>query len=160
PEGMERLFEAFSQADASTTRRYGGTGLGLAISRTFCRLMGGDITVQSTPGAGSTFTIHLPAEAVDTRQEATTEVVSPSRAGGGRGDRSAQPVALVVDDDPAVRELMQRFLAREGYAAVTAPDGPTGLRLAAELHPALITLDVLMPGMDGWTVLTTLKADP
>jgi signal transduction histidine kinase/CheY-like chemotaxis protein len=154
-EQQSRLFEAFSQADAATQARYGGTGLGLALSRAFCRLMGGDISVESTPGEGSTFTLHLRAEALDARQ-----APEPS-APAATADRTTDaPLALVIDDDPAVRDLMQRFLAREGYAVVTAPDGGTGLRLAAELRPALITLDLIMPGMDGWSVLAALKADP
>jgi signal transduction histidine kinase/CheY-like chemotaxis protein len=152
PDQIERLFEEFMQADAATTRRYGGTGLGLALSRRLCRMMGGDITVASEPGRGSTFTIRLPAE-----------VAEPSRAEAPstRGEAAAAPAGtvLVIDDDTAVRDLMSRFLGKEGFRAVTAAGGEEGLRLARELQPDVITLDVLMPGMDGWSVLAALKAD-
>jgi len=156
PEQMGRLFQAFAQADASTTRQYGGTGLGLAITRRFCQMMGGDITVASAPGQGSTFTIRLPAEIVDPKAAATprVEVVPASALPDGT------PTVLVIDDDTTVHDLMQRFLRREGLRMATAASGQEGLRLARELHPAVITLDVMMPGLDGWAVLTALKADP
>jgi signal transduction histidine kinase/DNA-binding response OmpR family regulator len=157
PAQLGKLFQAFSQADASTTRKYGGTGLGLAITRHFCQMMGGDITVESTAGQGSTFTIRLPAEVVDPRTAmAAAPPTAPASAPPWPG---ARPV-LVIDDDPTVHDLMQRFLGREGVHVVTAASGEEGLRLAHALHPVAITLDVLMPGMDGWTVLAALKADP
>jgi signal transduction histidine kinase/CheY-like chemotaxis protein len=157
-EQMQKLFEAFSQADASTTRQFGGTGLGLAISRKFCQIMGGDITVESTFGEGSTFTIRLPAAVADAkpatvpRTEEMPASASPVPVGA--------PTVLVIDDDPTVHDLMQRFLSKEGLRMVVATDGKEGLRLAKEVHPDAITLDVLMPGMDGWAVLSALKADP
>jgi CheY-like chemotaxis protein len=153
-EQMERVFEAFSQADASTTRNYGGTGLGLAISRQLCELMGGTITVASEYGHGSTFTIRLPAEVA----EPTPLPVSPRSL--------AEPATvdgrtvLVIDDDPSVRDLMQRYLGAQGFRVQSAAGGEEGLRLANELRPDAITLDVLMPGMDGWAVLAALKAVP
>jgi signal transduction histidine kinase/CheY-like chemotaxis protein len=158
---MARLFEEFTQADASTTRKYGGTGLGLAISRRFCRMMGGDITVESAPGAGSTFTIRLPAEvkaAEDREPRRTPLTVSDTRrpAPSVRAPRTV----LVIDDDSTVRELMERFLVKEGFPVVTAANGVEGLRRAREVRPAAITLDVLMPDLDGWTVLAALKGDP
>ncbi len=150
PEQLDRLFQPFSQADASTTRKYGGTGLGLAISKRFCELMGGEIKAESTPGQGSTFTVRLPA-----------------RAGVGEGGAASQPApaggagtVLVIDDEPTVRDLVSRFLAAEGFRPVTASDGREGLRRASELRPAVIILDVMMPHMDGWAVLSALKADP
>ena len=151
PEQLGRLFEAFSQADATISGKYGGTGLGLTISRLFCRMMGGDVTVQSAPGAGSTFTVRLPA-ASPTAQEQTSW--PPSSAASHAG------TVLVVDDDPAVRNLLGRFLSREGFQVETAADGAAGLQRARELVPDVITLDVLMPEMDGWAVLTALKGDP
>jgi signal transduction histidine kinase/CheY-like chemotaxis protein len=153
PEQLARLFEAFSQADAATTRRYGGTGLGLALSRRLCRMMGGDVTVESEPGRGSTFTVRLPAQVVEASEERAPSVPS--------GDRAAPAIGtvLVIDDEAAVRDLMQRFLSREGFRVVTAAGGDEGLRRARELRPDAITLDVMMPGMDGWAVLSALKAD-
>jgi len=152
---VARLFRPFTQADASTTRRYGGTGLGLTITRRFCQMMGGDVAVESTPGGGSTFTVRLPA------------VVSPRPAhaddGGGEpadGDGERGPLVLVVDDDPSVRELMRRSLEKEGFRVRQAGGGAEGLRLARELRPDAVTLDVMMPGMDGWAVLAALKSDP
>ena len=154
PEQMGRLFQEFGQADATTTRRYGGTGLGLALSRRLCRMMGGDITVASEPGRGSTFTIRLPAEVREPTRETTPAATArePLATGSSR--------VLVIDDDAAVRDLMTRFLGKEGFSVATAAGGEEGLRLARELQPDVITLDVLMPGMDGWSVLAALKADP
>jgi PAS domain S-box-containing protein len=151
-EQLAKLFQAFSQADASTTRKFGGTGLGLAITRHFCQMMGGDIAVDSEPGRGSTFTIDLPAEAAG-RGAAAAETAIAARRGG-------QTCVLVIDDDRAVQDLMTRFLTKEGYEVCSAPSGEEGLRLARESQPSAITLDVMMPGMDGWAVLTALKADP
>ena len=154
-EQTARLFRAFAQADSSTTRKYGGTGLGLAISRHFCRMMGGDIAVESEIGKGSTFTITLPAEVAG---PATTSEPGAEPTSASPPDSS--PTLLVIDDDATARELMQRFLATEGFHIVMASSGADGLRLARELRPDAITLDVLMPGMDGWAVLTALKGDP
>jgi signal transduction histidine kinase/DNA-binding response OmpR family regulator len=158
PEQTARLFQDFTQADASTTRKYGGTGLGLAISRRLCRIMGGDIAVTSTPGAGSTFTITLPA-AVDLAGPAAREDVPVPEAPSRAAARSARSV-LIIDDDPTVREVMGRFLERQGFDVVTAADGIEGLARAREHHPAAITLDIMMPELDGWTVLAALKGDP
>jgi PAS domain S-box-containing protein len=154
-EQMAKVFEEFSQADSSTTRRYGGTGLGLAISRRLCHLLGGNITVESTPGKGSTFTVRLPAAAPQSAAVAPCVPAEPVIQSG-----RATGKILVIDDEQTVRDLMRRFLAREGFDVVTAHDGEEGLTLARQLHPALITLDVLMPGLDGWSVLQAIKADP
>jgi signal transduction histidine kinase/DNA-binding response OmpR family regulator len=155
PEQMAKLFQDFSQADASTTRKYGGTGLGLAISKRFCQMMEGDIRVESEIGKGSTFTVQLPANAP---QEPVAPAALP-------GDKAADipggaSVVLIIDDDPTVREVVTRFLSKEGFYVETAPSGHEGLRRAKDLHPDIITLDVMMPGMDGWAVLTALKSDP
>jgi CheY-like chemotaxis protein len=153
---LEHVFEEFSQADESTSRDFGGTGLGLPISRKFCRMMGGDVSVTSQLGRGSTFTIELPAQ-VDAL-EAAKAVSAAERAESREIPQGVHPV-LVIDDDPNSRDLLQRMLEAEGYAVATASSGEEGLDLARSLRPSLITLDVLMPGMDGWAVLRQLKAD-
>ncbi len=157
PEQVGKLFQDFVQADATTTRKYGGTGLGLAISRRFCQMLGGDITVESEPGHGSTFTIRLPAEFGTAPQPAP----GPSAAISRPPDRSARgSLILVIDDDESVRDLTERFLKRDGFSVITANGGKEGLRIARESHPAAITLDVMMPDLDGWTVLAAIKGDP
>jgi adenylate cyclase len=155
-EQLGRLFQEFSQADASTTRQFGGTGLGLAISRRLCRLMGGDITVTSAPGEGSTFTVRLPAQAAALMPvaETTPAATSPAASQGGRG------TVLVIDDDATARELIATYLAGEGFAVETAASGVDGLKKVRELRPAAVTLDIMMPDVDGWTVLAALKGDP
>jgi PAS domain S-box-containing protein len=159
PEQLEKLFQAFSQADASVSRRYGGTGLGLALSRRFCQMMGGEITVESTYGVGSTFTIRLPAQPISLQP--AQEPAGAQRAGAVLTPPApGESLVLAIDDEPAVRDLVQRFLSKEGFRVVTAASGEEGLKLARDLRPSAITLDVLMPGMDGWTVLAALKADP
>jgi signal transduction histidine kinase/DNA-binding response OmpR family regulator len=155
PEQMARLFQPFTQADASTTRQYGGTGLGLTITRRFCQMMGGDITVESEGGKGSMFIIRLPAEVVDPKAGRGPEVLAHVKS-----QPEGTSTVLVIDDDPTVRDLLQRFLSKEGFRVASAAGGEEGLRLAQALRPDAITLDVLMPGMDGWSVLTALKADP
>ena len=155
PDQLQKLFARFAQADETTTRRFGGTGLGLAISRAFSRLLGGDISVESTAGEGTTFTLLLPAEMPEEVPEAVeTEEHSSHR------DDSTKDLVLVIDDDPAQRDLMRRFLTRLDFAVATASDGHVGLDMARALRPRAILLDVMMPQLDGWSVLTSLKADP
>jgi signal transduction histidine kinase/CheY-like chemotaxis protein len=156
-EQMSRLFQEFSQADASTTRKYGGTGLGLAISKRFCQMMGGDITVESKPGAGSTFTMRLPRIVQSDQTPAMPADREPVRA---FAEEKEEPLVLVVDDDATVRELVERHLKRAGFAVVTASGGKEGLRRIQELRPAAVTLDIMMPDLDGWTVLAAMKGDP
>jgi signal transduction histidine kinase/CheY-like chemotaxis protein len=144
-----RLFQSFSQADPSTSRKYGGTGLGLVISRRFAQMMGGDIQVQSEFGRGSVFSVRLPRVAGRSRPPPPPP---PSPA--------SSPLVLVVDDDRATRELITRGLEKEGFRVLAAASGEEALRLAREKRPEVISLDVLMPGMDGWTVLRALKGDP
>jgi GAF domain-containing protein/DNA-binding response OmpR family regulator len=151
---LGRLFQAFSQADASTTKKYGGTGLGLAISRQFCQLLGGDITVKSQPGEGSTFTITLPA-----RSDAAAQI-KPADAPHIAADANDGSTVLIVDDDPAARELLVASLKGAGYRFVHAASGAEALNLARTIRPDAITLDVMMPKPDGWDVLSALKADP
>ena len=151
PAQMARLFEAFSQAESSTSKKYGGTGLGLAITRQFARMMGGDVTVESEPGQGSTFTIRLPVGAAERpAPSALAAPPDPGRAG----------TVLVIDDSDQARDLIRRFLVDEGFKVLEAASGEAGLALARQERPDAITLDVLMPGMDGWAVLAALKADP
>jgi signal transduction histidine kinase/CheY-like chemotaxis protein len=155
PEQLAKLFQPFTQADVSTARLYGGTGLGLTITQRFCQLMGGNIAVESAVGQGSIFTIKLPTEVRDLKAHRAPPSVpkaGPLSAGG--------PTVLVIDDDPMVHDLMHRSLGKEGFRMAAAASGEEGVRLAKALRPAVITLDVLMPSMDGWAVLTTLKADP
>ena len=157
-EQMQGLFRPFSQADASTAREYGGTGLGLAITRHCCQMMGGDVTLESRVDEGSTFTVKLPALVVNHEGETVgSETDKP------RNDKPVEetaPLVLVIDDDPSVHDLMERHLAQEGFHMAAAQNGEDGLRLARTHHPALITLDVMMPKMDGWAVLRALKNDP
>ena len=148
-EQQAKLFEEFTQADSSTARRYGGTGLGLAITRKLARMMGGDVTVQSEPGKGSIFSVRLPAGADTAARSAT----NGSRAPSGE-------CVLVVDDDATARELIAEHLKAEGFSVVTAAGGLEGLKLAKELRPIAITLDVMMPDLDGWSVLAALRQDP
>jgi CheY-like chemotaxis protein/anti-sigma regulatory factor (Ser/Thr protein kinase) len=151
PEQLSRLFEAFTQAEASTAAKYGGTGLGLAISRRFCQLMGGDVAVESAAGEGSVFTVRLPASGPAPASDA---------ADGKRSHDGAGGTVLVVDDDAAARDLVSRFLEKQGLTVEVAVDGRAGLQAARDRRPDVITLDVVMPGLDGWSVLTALKSDP
>ena len=164
PEQILKLFQDFTQADASTTRKFGGTGLGLALTRRFCQMMGGDVTVHSVPGEGSVFTITLPVVVVDIgKPEASAEDARAAPSDVAAEDAEPLPPAkscvLVIDDDPRQRDLMQRFLSKEGFCIRAAAGGEEGLRLARQLQPAAITLDVMMPDMDGWSLLSALKAD-
>jgi signal transduction histidine kinase/CheY-like chemotaxis protein len=156
PEQAQRIFEEFTQADESTTRKFGGTGLGLTISRKLIQLMGGEIQVSSRLGQGSTFTIRLPkgtlAEASAPQQE--------EKGGTSAPTHPRRSTVLIIDDDAVMRDAMSRALVKEGYWVATAADGHEGLEVARSLHPDIITLDVVMNGFDGWRVLAALKEDP
>jgi CheY-like chemotaxis protein len=167
PEQVTRLFHEFSQADVSTNRRYGGTGLGLTITQRFCRMMGGDITVESTPGQGSTFTIWLPAQVVKPRPKSKSDTGLPTllkivTASENVSVEAAKDTGtvLVIDNDPTVHDLLTRSLSKEGFRVECTANGETALQLARKLQPTAITLDVVMPDMNGWQVLEALKTDP
>lgn len=166
PDQLGRLFESFSQVHSQNVLKSGGTGLGLAISKRICEMMGGDIFVESNPGKGSTFSVHLPVKTMEVEKPKTPDLPAQEKVPAiQESDKKSTPakkvpVILVIDDDPMVHAQMKRCFEKEDFSIVTASSGEEGLALARELHPALITLDVLMPGMDGWTVLATLKADP
>lgn len=150
PDEKKHLFTRFKKLAAREGNKT-GTGLGLVISKGLCELMGGSIACESEFGRGTTFTVRLPA---DLPQRAAAPVpATPAPAG-------AHPLVLVVDDDAGVRELMQRFLESKNYRVLTAASGTEGLALAREHRPAAITLDVVLPGQDGWEVLSELKSEP
>ncbi|WP_227013997.1 response regulator [Paenibacillus psychroresistens] len=154
-EQVEKLFQPFTQADSSTTRNYGGTGLGLAISQRFCSIMGGDIYVESELGSGSTFTCWLPTDSPE-----QSLITNPPAANRKNSEEISQASILIIDDDSSNHQLMRRYLAKEGWTLAFADSGQEGLRLAKKLHPEVICLDILMPSMDGWSVLSALKSDP
>ncbi|MGO9619937.1 MAG: response regulator [Desulfobaccales bacterium] len=155
PDQMEKLFEPFVQGDASTSRKFGGTGLGMTITHRFCQMMGGEITAASELGGGTTFTIRLPAQ-VEVQPPAAAPLSEPPEQVASEG----LSTVLVIEDDPDTRDLLKRFLSKDGFRVKTVSEGEEGLRLARELQPDVITLDVMMPGLDGWAVLTELKGDP
>ena len=158
-EQIGRLFQEFSQADSSTTREFGGTGLGLAITRSLCQAMGGDIDVVSTIGKGSTFTVRLPADALPADPPAPLAAAPPAPSTDGTSARTRGTV-LVIDDDLTARELMTSYLVQQGFSVATASTGAEGLKRARALRPVAITLDIVMPDLDGWTVIAALKGDP
>jgi signal transduction histidine kinase/ActR/RegA family two-component response regulator len=162
---IENLFEAFMQADSSTARKYGGTGLGLAITKYFCEMMGGSIVVNSRIGQGTTFTVRLPRTILvqDEPPSLPLLTLDPQAAAtiatAAAGDRN-QCVVLVIDDDTTFQDLMQRFLSQEGFQVISAQHADEGIALAKQIKPDVITLDVMMPKQDGWSVLMDLKSDP
>ncbi len=161
-EQLIKLFKDFSQADSSTTRKFGGTGLGLSISRRFAQMLDGDIAVTSQISVGSSFTLKLPVnrEQIPVPVEPAPTLIPRKRIGKTQPMHAFAGTLLVIDDDPNARELINRFMLKEGYNVYTADDGEMGLRMARELRPDVITLDVMMPRMDGWSVLNALKSDP
>jgi len=156
PDQIEKLFQPFNQADASTTREYGGTGLGLAISQHYCNMLGGNISVESSMGTGTTFVVTLPANAKSKGLGKARAMESPPETGGDLAESDAFRV-LVVDDDPSVRDLVARHLNRDGYRVETAADGQLALAKAKSFNPDVITPDLMMPEMDGFEFLAELK---
>lgn len=157
PEKQKELFEPFTQADASTTRKYGGTGLGLALSKQFADMMGGTIRIQSEPGQGCTFTLRLPDQQPDS--DAAIEPVARQPKTPTTRESTPETV-LVIDDDPMVHELLKHHIESEGYQVRAAFRGEEGLRMAKAQKPMSIVLDILLPEMDGWEILGKLKQDP
>jgi signal transduction histidine kinase/CheY-like chemotaxis protein len=150
PKNHDVIFEEFRQIDGSERREFGGTGLGLALVRKFVHLQGGWVRVESTPGKGSTFTCTLPVRSPAALVRATPD---PPRAG-----RSAEKV-LVVEDDAQAYAMISSALGSAGYLSIRARHGEEALHLAREMHPIAVTLDLVLPGLDGWEVLKTLKSD-
>ena len=152
---LERMFKEFQQVDSGVSRRQQGTGLGLALTRSFAILHGGDVRVESTLGKGSRFTIDIPAEASPPTPAPAGVDVS---AGAANGDAS-RPLVIVVEDDPVAAELLVRQIGRAGFRTKVARTGSEAVRMAKEHQPAAITLDIMLPDIDGWEVLTRLKSD-
>ncbi|ESA32568.1 pas domain s-box [Leptolyngbya sp. Heron Island J] len=165
---VEKIFDAFTQADASTTRKYGGTGLGLAITKQFINMMGGDISVESLYGQGTTFSLVIPQVVQPTNPKGKPFFAPTLSSSEGEvvlahnvlTQQSTKQTVLVIDDDDDAREILRRSLDEAGYDVVCAASGEQGLALAGELLPDAITLDVMMPQMDGWSVLRQLKEMP
>lgn len=156
-EQINKLFQAFSQADASTTRKYGGTGLGLAITKKFAEMMGGNITVTSELNVGSNFIVRLPLQVSKPNPNLKPKSL-PSASTSVINQNSGNTI-LLIDDDPLAHELIERSLAKEGYKIVATTDPQQSIELARKIHPKAIILDVMMPKMDGWSVLALLKED-
>ena len=160
PKQKAKLFQEFTQADVSIARKYGGTGLGLAISYRYAHLMKGRISVESEPGRGSVFTVDIPSRVMTEAADAVQAEKIKDLPSAADQTKSNVDTILVIDDDSVVRDLMSRFLTKLGFRVVAASSGEEGLRLAKQINPFVVTLDVIMPDCDGWAVLNKLKADP
>ncbi len=158
---LEKLFTAFTQADASTTRKYGGTGLGLTIIENLAQIMGGEVQVKSEYGKGTKVSVFIKEGTIDEIGELDSKTIGQSiKIKSKESSKREKRLVLVIDDDPTVRDLMVRNLEKNGFDVFQATDGEQGIKMAKELKPDVITLDILMPHIDGWSVLSSLKADP
>jgi PAS domain S-box-containing protein len=156
PKALGTIFEEFQQADTSTTREYGGTGLGLTISKRLAQLLGGDLSASSVEGEGSIFLLSIPLYCCETpRPEQLLPVTAEKYP-----EKSDQPLILSIDDDPNIHDLLKENLTGHGYQVFGVLNGEDGLRMARQLKPIVIILDIMMPGMNGWQVLHELKSDP
>ncbi|WP_198559829.1 response regulator [Colwellia sp. 12G3] len=152
---LDTVFEEFSQADDSTTKDYGGTGLGLPLSVKFCQMMGGDLTLTSEVGKGSTFTMTIPAIAIKENKIDEESMIQPDLS-----ESSAHHSVLIIDDDSNSRDILQRYLEKENYKVYLATNSEMGVQVAHKYKPDVITLDIMMPGKDGWATLQLLKNNP
>ncbi len=159
PQQLQKIFQPFTQADNSTTRKYGGTGLGLSITQRFAEMLGGYVTVESQLGEGSIFSLHLPVQNQNLQPSHPTIHSLPALPAEVQRAVSISNIALVIDDDAIMLDILENYVSKAGYQVILASSGKEGLNLAKKLHPRIIILDVMMPGMDGWMVLSALKED-
>ena len=153
PEQVDKVFKPFTQADEKTTRKFGGTGLGLTITKMFAEMMGGDIDLSSEEGKGTTFIVTIPITVIDKKKQETSELITETNS------EDTKYKVLVIDDDDNAQDMMKKFLEKQDFSILQAKSGEDGLNLAAEHLPDVITLDVMMPEMDGWEVLAALQAN-
>ncbi len=165
PEQLTKLFKPFVQADGGTTRKYGGTGLGLYLTKRFCEMLGGWIDVDSKVGQGTTFSMTLPIESIKGNEEKIAPPEEKETATAMKFEPTPIPLdskskcILVIDDDPKIHRELEPALLKLGFVVLHAFNGQEGIALAKKFNPSVITLDVVMPIMDGWETLTVLKAD-
>jgi signal transduction histidine kinase len=164
PEQCARLFQPFTQAESSTSRKFGGTGLGLSITKSFAEIMGGGVRVESEQGKGSAFILTLPLKVRELPSDASEPVAAAPESVPPEEEKhdpaTGRRLVLVIDDDPYVHEMLRRTLPRETYDLAVATAGEPGLVRARELKPDAILLDIVLPGLDGWSVLGEIRKDP
>jgi signal transduction histidine kinase/CheY-like chemotaxis protein len=164
PEFLEVVFEEFRQVDGTNTRKHGGTGLGLAISRRLARMLGGDLTVKSEVGKGSTFMLTVPVNYRPTEKtEMERQTVSPLigiPSGSEVNSEQARNLVVCIDDDPEVLLLLKNHLVSEGFGFLGVTESQNAVEVVRKHRPVLVTLDIVMPHKDGWQILQELKSDP